>query len=98
MGGIAGCFCRKPLLPQAILGVVADAGIYAGEEGYAQEHPQHAEKSSAHQDRHNDPEAGNAGGIPQDLGPQNIAVKLLKSQNKDNEIEAGRAPAEGGSL
>ena len=59
--------------------------LQAGEDGDAQEHSQHPGKAAAHGDGHHHPEAGDAGGIAQDLGAQDIPVKLLKHQDKDDE-------------
>ena len=62
--------------------------LHAGEDGYAQEHTQHTAEAAAHQNSHDDPEAGDAGGVAQDLRPQNVAVKLLEHHDEDHKEQA----------
>ena len=67
----------------------------------------HAEKAAAHQNGDDDPQAGKAGALSQDLGADHVAVQLLESQHEQQEIqrlngidqqnqeEAGDRPQEG---
>ena len=48
-----------------------------GEQWDTDEHPHEAEDAAEEDDGEKDAEGGNAGAVPQDLGAQNIAVKLL---------------------
>lgn len=88
MGGIAGGIRGQAPPFQPVGGVGAHAGIYAGEHRHPQKHAQHAAYTAPHQDSHDDPEAGQAGAVPQDLGAKDIAVKLLERKDKEDEVQA----------
>ena len=81
MGGVAAGGDGQALPLQAVSGPGPDSGVEAGEDGHAQEHPGHTPQAAAHQDGNHDPEAGNAGAVPQDAGAQDVAVELLESQD-----------------
>ena len=82
-------------------------GGEAGQDRHAEEHPRDAEEAAAHQDRHDDPEAGEARLVAQDLGADDVAVHLLQGEDENGEIhrlqgavqqdeeDAGDGPQEG---
>ena len=81
--------------------------VQAGAYRHAEEHTRHAEKAAAHQNGNDDPQAGKARALSQDLGADHVAVQLLESQHEQQEIqrlngvdqqnqeEAGDCPQEG---
>lgn len=73
---------------QPPVGEVLYQRLQAGEDGDAQEHSQHPGKAAAHGDGHHHPEAGDAGGIAQDLGADDVAVDLLQNDDEDDEDQA----------
>ena len=62
--------------------------LQAGKHRHAQEHTQHAAEAAANQNGHHHPEAGDARGVAQDLGAQDVAVKLLQDDDEDHEEQA----------
>ena len=73
---------------QPPVGEVLYQRLQAGEDGDAQEHSQHPGKAAAHGDGHHHPEAGDAGGIAQDLGADDVAVDLLQNDDEHDEDQA----------
>ena len=81
--------------------------VQAGAYRHAEKHTRHTEKAAAHQDGNDDPQAGKARALSQDLGADHVAVQLLKGQHEQQEIqrlngidqqnqeEAGDRPQEG---
>ena len=65
----------------------ADYAVNHGEDGHAQHHAGKPKQSSEQEDGEQHPEGGQPGGVPQDLGPQNVAVELLEGQDKDGEVD-----------
>ena len=62
-----------------------DEGAEGGEtrqDRHAEEHPRDAEEAAAHQDRHDDPEAGEARLVAKDLGADDVA-DVYKRQTSD---------------
>ena len=79
---------RHMTLFQLPVGEVLYQRLQAGEDGDAQEHSQHPGKAAAHGDGHHHPEAGDAGGIAQDLGADDVAVDLLQNDDEHDEDQA----------
>ena len=74
---------RQAVLAQRAIQRHADQTIGHRKGRHADNHAHKAEQPAEKQYGHNDPKAGKAGGIAQDFGSQDIAVKLLKHQHKN---------------
>lgn len=64
-----------------------DQRIEYSEGGHAQEHSGEAEESAAHHNGYQHPDGGKAGAVTQDLGPQDVAVKLLEGQHQNGKAQ-----------
>ena len=74
-------------LPQAHVQKEVEEAIETGADRHAKEHAGNAEKAATHQDSDDDPEAGEAGFVPQDHGADNVSVQLLEHQDENKEIQ-----------
>ena len=72
-------------LPQPAVHQEFQQFLYAGEHRLADVDTQLAGIDAAHQDGHDDPVAGDARGVAQNFGPQDVAVKLLEGHDEDHE-------------
>ena len=55
---------------------------------HSDDHAHKAPQSAEEQDGKQDPEAGKPSGVPQDLGAQDVSVKLLEYQDQPHKIQA----------
>ena len=77
---------RELPLPQPIAYQTVDHAVKHGKDRDTQHHASESKQPAEQQDREQHPEAGQSRGVPQDLGAQNIPVKLLEHKDKDHEI------------
>lgn len=73
---------------QAAADQAADNAVEHGKHRYAQNHPRESKQAAEQQNGEQHPERGQSGGVSQDLGSQNIAVKLLQDEHKDHKVQA----------
>lgn len=81
-------FNGKALFLQFDVEKGADTGVDNCKQRYADNHSQYAHQTAKQRDGKDDPEAGESCRASKNLGPQNIAVKLLQQQNEENEVQA----------
>ena len=74
---------RQVLLPQTAVNQTADDAVNDGEERNAQHHAGKAKQAAEEDDGEQYPEGRKAGAFAQDLGSQNVAVKLLQYEDEN---------------
>ena len=74
---------------QAVVDPLPHQGVEHREGGHAQDHAGEAKQAAAGDNGDQHPDGGQAGAVAQDLGPQDVAVKLLQSDDQGKEPQGG---------
>ena len=88
LADIFACVNWQAVLSQTTIYETASDGIQHCKHGYTQHHSGEAKQSAKEQNGKQDPERSKTGGITQDLGAEDVSVKLLERQNKQHKINA----------
>ena len=81
------CIRGKPAPAQQAAHQLGHRAVKHSEQRYTDRHAHKAEHAAEQEDRKHDPEARQSGRVAQNLGPKDVAVKLLQGEDEQHEID-----------